>query len=809
MPALLIAPTPVGRAVWHLLALMALGAPDLARSQVTPPADPAPQLQASPVLVEKLPDGALDQAPVFVSGERLQGQTDGAVVIEGQAELRRHDVVIKADRLEFDQRSNEAKAQGQVLINQGGNRFEGPELQLNLDTSRGHFTQPAFSLLDSEGHGDAQRVEFLDKDRLEATEARYSTCPRVPGQKWLPDWLLRADRIELDNAEETGTAIGGVLEFKGVPILGAPYLSFPLSDKRKSGVLPPTINLDTVSGLELTVPYYINIAPELDATVYPTFMSKRGLDLGGELRYLQPSFGGQLRAAYMPNDDLRKSDRWGYSLQHAHRLSTGAALADLGLTGPVGLRLNLNRVSDDNYWRDFPRSSTSLTSRLLPAEAVLDWGQGPWAFSAGAYRWQTLQDAESPITPPYDRLPSVSLRFAQDHQRWAGLRGWEWSLQTDYTRFRSDPAYTGQVNGSRTLAIARIGHRWESPGGFVAPRLQLHHADYRYDQPVGTALKARRSVPTLSLDSGLVFEREASFFGRRFNQTLEPRAFFTWTPYRDQSALPNYDSAANDFNFASIFSENTFGGHDRIAELRALTVGASSRLLDPATGAEVLRLGLAQRYLLRDQTVVLPAQSCSSSDAAGCSPVTDPISDILLGAQVNWNPQWSMDANVQYSPQDRESVRSVLSARYTPSNYRVLSAAYRLQRGSSEQVDLGWQWPLSDLWSDPPAGASAGRALGPGQWYSVGRINYSLPDSKVVDLVAGLEYDAGCWIGRIVFERLTTGLTTANQRVLFQIEFSGFSRIGSNPLKTLRDNVPRYQYLREDINPPSRFQRYD
>lgn len=795
--------------MWRLLALMALGAPVLVRAQSAAPADPVPRLQSTPSLQEALPEAVRGKVPSFVSGQHLQGQTDGVVIVEGDAELRRHGMVIKADRLEFDQRSSEARAQGQVLINQNGNRFEGPELQLNVDTQKGHFEQPVFSLLESEGHGDARRVDFLGKDRLEATEARYSTCPRTPGARWLPDWLVRADRIELDSAEETGTAHGGVLEFKGVPILGAPYLSFPLSDKRKSGVLPPTINIDNVSGLELTVPYYFNIAPELDATVYPTFMSKRGLDFGGELRYLKPSSSGQLRAAYMPNDDLRNRDRWGYSLQHAQRLSTGAALADLGLVAPLGLRLNVNRVSDDNYWRDFPRSSTSLTSRLLATEAVLDWNQGPWSLSAGAYRWQTLQDAESPITPPYDRLPSVALRFAQDHQRWAGLRGWEWSLQTEYTRFKSDPAYTGQVNGSRALAIASLGHRWETPGWFVAPRLQLHHADYRFDQAVGSARTARRSLPTFSLDSGLVFERETGYFGRAFRQTLEPRAFFTWTPYREQSGLPNYDSAANDFNFASIFSENTFGGHDRIADLRALTVGASSRLLDPASGAEVLRLGLAQRYLLRDQTVVLPGQSCSSSDAAGCSPVTNRISDILLGARVQWSAQWAMDANVQYSPQDRESVRSTLSGRYTPSNYRVLSAAYRLQRGSSEQLDLGWQWPLSDLWASEPATARAGRALGPGQWYSVGRINYSLPDRKVVDLVAGFEYDAGCWIGRIVLERLTTGLSSANQRMLFQLEFSGFSRIGSNPLKTLRDNVPRYQYLREDINPPSRFQQYD
>ncbi len=798
----------MGRGVRALLALIAFGAPVLAFAQAGGAAAPV-VLQPSPTLLETLPEAVQGSVPSFVSGERLHGQTDGVVVIEGAAELRRHGTVIKADRLEYDQTSSEAKAEGHVLINRGGNRFEGPALQLNVETSRGHFEQPAFSLLQSDGHGDAKRVDFLGQDKVEATDARYSTCPRTPGAKWMPDWLVRADRIELDSAEEVGTAHGGVMEFKGVPILGAPYLSFPLTDKRKSGVLPPTINIDSDSGLELTLPYYLNLAPEFDATLYPTLMSKRGVDLGGEFRYLQPGYNGRLRAAYMPNDTLRSSDRWGYTLQHQHSVSTGTTLGDLGLQSPLGLRLNLNRVSDDNYWRDFPRSSTSLTSRLLANEAVLNWNQGPWAFSAGAYRWQTLQDVDDPITPPYDRLPSVALRFAQDHQRWAGLSGWEWSLQTDYTRFHSDPALTKQVNGSRSLAIARIGHRWDTAGGYLAPSLQLHHASYRFDGVVSGARTASRSVPTFSMDSGLVFERETSYFGRRFNQTLEPRAFFTWTPYRDQSALPNYDSAANDFNFASIYTENTFGGNDRIADLRALTVGASSRLLDPVSGAEVVRLGLAQRYLLRDQNVVLPTQSCSSSDASGCSPVTNRLSDVLLGARVQWSTRWSTDVNVQYSPQDRESVRTTLSGRYTPSNYRVLSAAYRLQRGSSEQLDIGWQWPLSDLWADKPATPSAGRGLGPGQWYSVGRINYSMPDRKIVDLVAGFEYDAGCWIGRVVVERLTTGTTSANQRVLFQIEFSGFSRIGSNPLQTLKDNVPRYQYLREDINPPSRFQQYD
>ncbi|WP_354595882.1 LPS-assembly protein LptD [Hydrogenophaga sp. 2FB] len=809
LAAPLFVAAPVTRAVHGLLAVIALGAlvaPGWVHAQSgdgDEPVAPAPaaQLKSSGMLQENLPEDVQKQAPTFVSGDRLESQTDSVTTVEGNAELRRHDMVIKGDRLEFDQRNSEAKATGNVLINRGGDRFEGPELQLNVDTFKGQFEKPEFTLLQNEGKGDASRIDFLDEDHGVAHNARYSTCPRTPGADWMPAWLVRATKIEFDNVEEMGKATGGVVEFKGVPILGWPYFTFPLSDKRKSGLLPPTINLDNVNGLELTVPYYLNIAPNLDATLYPTLMSKRGVDLGAEVRYLQPNYAGQVRGAFMPSDPLRDANRWGYAWLHDQNLSG----SPLGLGGSAGLRLDINRVSDDNYWRDFPRATASLTNRLLAANAIYSWGRGPWAFSAGAYKWQTLQDIDSPITPPYDRMPSVALRYSRGDARIAGINDWNWSVTSEYTRFESNPLLTRQTNGSRSLAIADLSRRWEAPGWFIKPRAQLHATQYQFDNPISTGSRtASRVLPTVSLDGGLIFERDARYFGRNFVQTLEPRAFFTWTPYRDQSMLPNYDSAANDFNFATIFSENVFGGNDRISDTRAITVGASSRLLDPDSGAEIVRVGLAQRYLIRNQNVFLP----NASGLPGGDPVAERLSDILFATRVQWSPKWMVDTNFQYSPGSRESVRTTLAARYTPSRYRVLSAAYRLQRGVSEQYEFGWQWPLNDLW-DTPRTSVPGRALGEGQWYAVGRINYSVPDRKVVDLVAGFEYDAGCWIGRVVVERLQRSALTANQRILFQLEFSGFSRLGSNPLKTLKENVPRYQYLREEINPPSRFTQYD
>ncbi|RZI99107.1 MAG: LPS-assembly protein LptD, partial [Rubrivivax sp.] len=230
-----------------------------------------------------------------------------------------------------------------------------------------------------------------------------------------------------------------------------------------------------------------------------------------------------------------------------------------------------------------------------------------------------------------------------------------------------------------------------------------------------------------------------------------------------------------------------------------LTLGVTTRLLDPATGGEAARLGIAQRLRFSDQDVTLP----------GAAPASERLSDVLLGGAVNWTPQWTVDSTVQFNPKTRRSERSTIGARYSPSDYRVVSAAYRLQRGYSEQMDVGWQWPLNDLWGDKGQDLGPGRGQGGGRWYSVGRVNYSMRDKKIVDAIVGLEYDACCWIGRVVLERLQSGVSTASTRIMFQLEFVGFTRLGSNPLRTLKENIPRYQYLREEITSPSRFSNYD
>ena len=751
-----------------------------------PPLVLKPSLQ----LTEQIPPAQRAQLPTFLYGERVTGRTDLDTVIEGDAMLRRGDLVIRAERLEHYQPDDLAKARGNVHINRAGNVYEGPLLELKVDAFEGFFLQPRYQFLQG-GHGQADRVDFLDDKRAVITNATYTTCRRLPGPSWMPDWILKAASMTLDYEEDVGVAKGAVLSFKGLPILPVPYLSFPLSDQRKSGFLPPTIGLDNVNGAELTVPYYWNIAPNRDGKISPTLMTKRGVNLGAEFRYLEANYAGTVGATWMPSDALRGSDRWSLSSVYSGVLDTR-----LAAVGTVGLNVSLNRVSDDNYWKDFTRdTNSSLTQRLLANDATVTWGRGDFSASIRALKWQTLQDVESPIVPPYDRLPQLVGRYARS------LGGFDISVDADHTQFDADRNLTGQPNARRTFGLGQVSRTWDNAAGFIRPKLQLHATDYQFDAPLANgALSASRVVPTFSLDSGLVFEREASYFGRDLLQTLEPRLFYVATPFRNQSLLPNYDSGANDFSFATIFTENAFVGNDRISDNNLLTLGLTTRLLDPKDGVEVARLGLAQRLRLEDQIVTLP----------GGVPVVERFSDVLLGAGLNWNPRWSLDSTIQFNPKTELSTRATVGARYSPGNYRVVTGAYRFQRDSSEQIDVGWQWPLNDLWGDKGQDLGEGRGLGEGRWYSVGRLNFSLSDRKLVDAVIGLEYDAGCWLARFVVEQLQTSLVSTNQRIMFQLEFVGFARVGANPLKSLKDNIPRYQYLREQIGaPPSRFSNYD
>jgi len=768
-----------------------------------PAAVPGVILRNSIHLEEKISEVERKQSPLFISGKRIDARPDLDMVIEGDAMLRKQGLTVRAESIEYDQSQDTLKAIGGVKINRQGNSFQGSSLILQADAFKGKFSQADYTLLKGGGHGKASEIEFIDQQRAIIRNATYTTCARLPGPSWLPEWVLKAASLQVNEEEDTIQAKDLQLRFKDVPILAAPSLTFPLNSTRQSGLLSPLVGLDTVSGIELSSPYYWNIAPNRDATLTTTVMSKRGVGFDSEFRYLEPDSQGQTRFNLMPNDKLRQQSRWGLSSQHIGGIETGN-----NTLGRLGVNLNLNRVSDDNYWRDFPRAGLTLTQRLLPASGSLYWAQGDLSLMTHVLKFQTLQDISSPITPPYDRSPQILARY----NTW-DLNGFDVDATADTTRFEADfsriPGGTRSIlrNGQRSFAAAQLSRPWHKPWGFVIPKIQLHATRYQLDSPLANnQMEVNRLLPTFSLDTGLVYERDASVLGRMLRQTLEPRAFFVRTPYKDQSHLPSYDTGATDFNLTTVYSENPYVGHDRIADNNLLTLGMNSRFFDSNTGAELARFGFAQRYRFSDQLVRLPGEL----------PVSSGFSDILIGAGLRWDNRWAFDSSLQFDAQTHRMTRTTLTTRFNPTPYRVFNTAYRLARDQSEQIDVGWQWPLRDFSfakNDQTTGNY--QALGPGQglgadrWYSVGRMNFSLKDRKMVDTLLGFEYDSGCWLGRVVYERLQSTTSASRSRILFQLEFVGLARVGSSPLKTLRDNIPRYQYLREDLAPTTRFTTYD
>ncbi|WP_088283568.1 LPS-assembly protein LptD [Ideonella sp. A 288] len=753
-----------------------------------------PRLQTSPSLSPPPAGESSRQRPVFLLADELRVRPDLDAVAEGRVEFRRAGMVIRADRFTYDNADDLARARGNVEIRKEGNVYKGPELQLRVQRFEGFFLQPEFELGLLGSGGRAERIDFIDDARSVASKALYSSCPRDGSGD--PDWLLQADRVKLDVQTQEGRAEGAVLRFLGTPILALPVISFPLSDARKSGWLPPNVGLDSRSGFELGIPYYWNIAPHRDATITPTLRTRRGLSAETEFRYLEPGDRGRVVVDLLPYDRVFGGSRRAWLFEHDGQRVDGVGVVGGGLR----YRAKVQRVSDQDYWKDFPTSVPSATPRLLPADlgverSVNTW-LGPGQLYARALHWQVLQtdNADTTIDSPYQRSPQIGLRVEP-----ALMPGWRASLETEFNRFtRPDgTASARRPTGWRWHALGQISRPWITPGAWVTPKLAFNAAAYSLDAAVG--LDARhpgRIIPTASVDAGLVFERESHWFGQTRRQTLEPRMLYVNTPYRDQLSLPNFDSADREFNLVSLFGENAFSGVDRVSDAHQLTLGLSTRVFDAASGAQILRLALGQRVLFRDRRVLYRAPD----DTTVPAPFTQRLSDVLLEGSTSVVPRWQLDAALQYNPDSSRVVRSILGASFSPGPFQTLSAGYRYSRGLSEQVELAWQWPVY-RGQARPVGASSGCG---GTLYGVGRVNYSMRDSRITESIVGLEYDARCWIGRIVSQRVSTGASEATTRLMLQLELVGLSRIGANSLQVLKDNVPGYQLLRDPRRPDFR-----
>ncbi len=716
--------------------------------------------------VDFLNDDSAPNSPVKLEAQQINGRPDRTITLEKDAKVDKGNSHIEADDIHYDIVDDKIKALGHVFIDRAGDKFTGNQLQLKMDTGIGYMNSPVYRLLRKNAQGRAERVEFDSQDSATVLGGDFTTC-EGPN----PDWYLKSSKLSLDNDSGTGVARNAILVFKGVPIAGTPYISFPLAEERVSGFLAPTFITSTTGGLEVTTPYYIDIAPNRDLTLYPHYISRRGLMLGSEARYLDRDYAGQTRAEYLNSDAVTGENRYIVSSQHRQNFGSG-----------LTFNSNLNAASDDGYPNDFPYSlgySNPATSRrLMLRDAMLNYSDTDQRAMFRVTDFQILQDPRAPIAIPYARLPQLTYQKFNYFDNGLSLE-----LNSDFTRFSHATGFQGATqvvkNADRMVLNPRMTYRWQRPGAFIKPSLSLHMTNYNLDQiPYATMTAPARAVPTASLDSGLIFERDASFFGRDATQTLEPRLFITHTPYvkQDLSLYPNFDSAEADFNYAQIFRENRFVGHDRVGDASTVTTALMSRYLE-IEGQERLRVAVAQRFSFADPRVIL------GNPLSQTSTIADTKSDILMLSSGRVTRELRLDANFQYSQSNQIFNRINFGTFWQPEPMKVLNVQYRRDIRSTDPAanfeifDISGQWPLS------------------ARWYGVGRLNYLIKEQDIGQSLIGAEYRADCWIFRFVGQRTPTAQGVVNTRIFLQLEFNGLSSLGSNPLTALRANVPGYQKL--------------
>jgi LPS-assembly protein len=690
---------------------------------------------------------------VYVEAEEIDGRPDREINLKRNVELIRGETRVTADGACFKQVENEVTALGNVHMQRFGDRYKGDEIQLNLASGKGWVLRPEYKMELNNAQGHAARLDFISEDEAFITDGTYSTC-NGPN----PDWYLESSTLRLDAGRDVGVAGKTIVYFKGVPILGAPAMSFSLSGARRSGWLPPSIGLGAKGRAEVMVPYYFNIAPNRDLTLYPRAMFGRGLQLGATGRYLGEtdagSYMGQTHLEALFNDQVTNTDRWLVNSVHSQALRRNWSFG-----------WNLNAASDNEYPSDFSKSVASSAERQLLREVRTDLYGKYWSLTARVQNYQVLQDPAAETDPslfvprPYNKLPEVLFRAGR-----YDVHGFDWAFNAEVTRF----SHPDLASGNRAVMVPQISYPIVRPGYYVTPKLMLHASKYELEKTLpGSPGSLTRTLPTFSVDSGLVFERRAKLFGRAVTQTLEPRLFYVYTPYKDQSKFPIFDTAEPGFNFAQIFTENRFIGSDRVSDANQVTAAVVSRFLE-SNGAERLRLSLGQRFYLSDQRVQLVTGS----------PGVESRSDVLMAAAGRISESWSVDSAVQYNANTSSVVSSNYGVQWMPGRQKVINAEYRFVRDEIKNLDLSSQWPISR------------------RWYGVGRVSYSLSQHKTLESLIGLEYKADCWVFRMGAQRFVVTTRNTSTPIFFELELNGLSKLGTgSPLESFHRNIPGYSRL--------------
>ncbi len=705
-----------------------------------------------------------------VQGDQIDGSSGHFLQAEGRVVIRDDQQgQIATDWVRYEDATDEAICRGPATLTRPGERITGKDLNLRLTPRLGDMHSVTYWLAGKGKpllpvQGVARKMYFEGPEKYRMETVTYSTC--TPDRQ---DWVLRADELSIDYNTSLGKARQARVEYLGIPILYSPWLRFSLDNERKSGFLSPTYGVSDSRGLEVILPWYWNIAPNRDATVVPRYLGRRGLQLGGEFRYLEKTYNGQVWADILPSDSVAKRDRYQVDLTHQQRFSPR-------LSG----NLRFQKVSDTDYFTDLSGRVNETSTVNLPREASLAYQGDGWN---GGLRVQTYQALGGVTSAPYERLPQVTLNTSQSDLYGSRTR---FDMAAEFVHF--DHPASSFVKGQRAYAYPSLSLPLQTTYGFLTPKLGLHLSHYQLDslsgglrdsignEPTGGYLDSTRSLPIFSLDAGVYLERDWRLGNTTLLHTLEPRAYYVRIPHTDQTRIPVFDSGQQDISLGQLFSENQFSGVDRINDANQLTVGITNRFINADKGIERLQLTLAQRFYFRDQSVTLPGGTARATNS----------SDILASASAPINSRLRLNAGLRYASAHHLIAQANLGGSYDGGPGKRINADYRYTDklyGALKSVDLSFQWPLQP------------------QWYAVGRANYAFVENRLAEGLLGFEYNPGCWSLRGVVQQLATNTNTATTAFFLQLELRGLTQLGPNPLDVLKRNISGY-VKSDDINPP-------
>ncbi len=708
------------------------------------------------------PAGDRSKAQTTAESDKVTWTDKTHAQLEQNVRMQRLDALLTTDFLKYDTETTDYVANGKVRYQDAGTLMSADHAHGTATPSVTFLDNVRYQLLDQRGNGTAATVNQTDPDHSKMGYGTYSTCD--PSER---QWEIRGNEMEIDHVKNQARGHGVTMYYNDVPFFWLPYLSVPIDQDRQSGFLAPSFGYSERRGFKLAFPYYFALAPNYDATLKPEILTERGPMLGGEFRYISSVDKLQADFNYVPHDDITGDERGYVRLQNLTTLSPNwSAVVDI------------HHVSDDQYLHDYGDSFLTTAVSLLQSSAALNGHGEWWQASISADTWQVTDPSLEPfctglsspklcsnptVYKPYTRLPRLTFNADKN------IGGFDVGVNSEYVNFNRSYSVTGQ----RLDAYPYLAYPIETAAYFLRPELGYRLTTYDLsDLNYATTPQAKstpsRNLPIFSLDSGLIFERDTNLFGTAFTQTLEPRLYYLYVPYRDQSNLPVFDTQLPSFDFPSLFRTNTFVGADRQVNANNLTVAVTSRLIDSSSGDQLLSASLGQIRYFSTVRVQLP----------GSPDLNITGKDIIAELDLRLNKDWDLQWDQQQNPVTHQTDLSSIGIQHRFGAEGVVNLAYRFRRGFLEQVDSTALVPLNERWS------------------VIGRYYYSLQDSRLLEAFAGVQYDSCCVAARAILRRYLNDITYGTNNVItstkpdtalfFEVEFKGIGSSGTRTENYLR-----------------------